>query len=90
MTHAHTIAGLLRKVFASGWPENSEKFGPENGTYRIYWDDEYGRPNPGFVVLAERQQKGFFADCMLNEHKCHTEQPPGGVIECFAGSPIAR
>ena len=55
MTQAHTIAALLRGAFESGWPDNSEKFGAENGTYEIYRDHDYGHPNPGFVVLAYRQ-----------------------------------
>lgn len=55
MTQAHTIAGLLRDAFERGWPENSEKFGAENGTYEIYRDAEHGHPDPGFVVLAYRQ-----------------------------------
>ena len=55
VAQAHQIAGLVRRAFDSGWPENSEKFGAENGTYEIYRDTEYGHPGPGFAVLAYRQ-----------------------------------
>ncbi len=52
---AHVVAGLMRRAFESGWPENSAKFGDGEGTFEIYRDTEYGHPNPGFVVLAYRQ-----------------------------------
>ena len=55
VAQAHEVAALLRRAFNSGWPENSPKFGDENGTYEIYRDAQYGHPNPGFVVLAYRQ-----------------------------------
>ena len=55
VAQAHQIASLVRRAFDSGWPENSEKFGTENGTYEIYRDTEYGHPSPGFAVLAYRQ-----------------------------------
>ena len=43
---AHAIAGLLRRAFESGWPENSEKFGDGEGTFEVYRDTEYGHPRP--------------------------------------------
>ena len=52
---AHTVAGLMRRAFESGWPENSEKFGEGEGSFEIYRDTEHGHPNPGFVILAYRQ-----------------------------------
>ena len=52
---AHTVAGLMRRAFESGWPENSEKFGEGEGSFEIYRDSEHGHPNPGFVILAYRQ-----------------------------------
>ena len=52
---AHTVAGLMRRAFESGWPENSEKFGEDEGSFEIYRDAEHGHPNPGFVILAYRQ-----------------------------------
>ncbi len=52
---AHTVAGLMRRAFESGWPENSEKFGEGEGSFEIYRDAEHGHPNPGFVILAYRQ-----------------------------------
>lgn len=55
MHQAHAVAGLLRRAFASGWPENSPKFGDGDGTFEIYRDPEHGHPGPGFVVLAYRQ-----------------------------------
>ena len=55
MTQAHLISGCLRDAFDAGWPESSDKLGSEHGTYEIYRDEDYGHPNPGFVVLAYRQ-----------------------------------
>ena len=52
---AHTIADRLRQLFATGWPEGSERFGKEAGTYTIHADNDHGHPDPGFMVLAYRQ-----------------------------------
>ena len=52
---AQTIADRMRELFATGWPENSERFGKDVGTYTIHADTEQGHPDPGFMVLAYRQ-----------------------------------
>ena len=52
---AQTIADRMRDLFATGWPENSERFGKEVGTYTIHADADHGHPAPGFMVLAYRQ-----------------------------------
>ena len=52
---AQTIADGLRALFATGWPQSSEKFGKENGTYVMHADTEHGHPDPGFMVMAYRQ-----------------------------------
>ena len=51
---AQTIADRLRELFATGWPQSSEKLGKENGTYLIHADTERGHPDPGFMVMAYR------------------------------------
>lgn len=51
---AQTIADHMRRIFATGWPRNSAKFGAERGTYVIHEDEEYGHPDPGFRILAYR------------------------------------
>ena len=51
---AQTIADWMRELFATGWPENSERFGKEAGTYTIHADTGRGHPDPGFMVMAYR------------------------------------
>ena len=51
---AQTIADRMRELFATGWPQSSEKLGKEAGTYTIHADAERGHPDPGFMVLAYR------------------------------------
>ena len=51
---AQTIADRMRELFATGWPENSERFGKDPGTYTIHADPDRGHPDPGFMVLAYR------------------------------------
>ena len=52
---AQTIADRMRELFVTGWPQNSERFGKEAGSYTIHADPDYGHPDPGFMVLAYRQ-----------------------------------
>ncbi|MEK9660012.1 MAG: hypothetical protein VW450_08735 [Chloroflexota bacterium] len=52
---AQTIAECMRRIIATGWPETSEKFGPDNGVYVMHADESTGHPDPGFMVLAYRQ-----------------------------------
>ena len=52
---AQTIADRLRELFATGWPQSSDKLGNENGTYLMHADTERGHPDPGFMVMAYRQ-----------------------------------
>ena len=52
---AQRIADLMRRMFATGWPENSDKMGDGDGTFPIHADTDLGHPDPGFMVFAYRQ-----------------------------------
>ena len=52
---AQAIADHLRRAFTAGWPQNSPHMGPDNGTFLIHRDAEYGHPDPGFMIFAYRQ-----------------------------------
>ena len=46
---AQTIADRMRELFATGWPETSERFGKDAGAYTIHADPDRGHPDPGFM-----------------------------------------
>ncbi|MCH7654954.1 MAG: hypothetical protein IIC95_03090 [Chloroflexi bacterium] len=52
---AQTIADRMRELFATGWPETSERFGKAAGSYTIHADADRGHPDPGFMVMVYRQ-----------------------------------
>ncbi len=65
---AQTIADRLRDLFATGWPQSSEKLGKENGTYLMHADTERGHPDPGFMVMAYRQGPAKAAPPSPHDH----------------------
>ena len=52
---AQAIADHMRRMFATGWPENSAMMGEGDGTFLIHADKEMGHPNPGFMIMAYRR-----------------------------------
>ena len=36
---------MAQALFATGWPQSSEEFGKENGTYVMHADTERGHPD---------------------------------------------
>ena len=36
---------MAQALFATGWPQSSEEFGKENGTYVMHSDTERGHPD---------------------------------------------
>jgi hypothetical protein len=52
---AQAIADHLRRMFATGWPENSPSMGDGIGTFPIYADKDHGHPGAGFAIMAYRQ-----------------------------------
>ena len=51
---AQAIADHMRRILATGWPMNSNKFSAEPGTYPIYASDDLGHPNAGFRIFTYR------------------------------------
>ena len=52
---AHSVAGHMRQILATGWPRSSDKLGEANGMYVVHADADHGHPGSGFMLLAYRQ-----------------------------------